>query len=53
VEADVFRRSPEHVWIVLELTQSAIAVEAEQSSDAAGLMVVVDVDRRRDPADRT
>jgi hypothetical protein len=40
---DVEGSDVQQIGIVLELPQPAVAVEAEQRSDGAGLMVVVDV----------
>jgi hypothetical protein len=53
VEADVVGRGTQQGGIVLELAQAAIAIETEQGSDAAGRMIVIDVDRRRSLAYRT
>jgi hypothetical protein len=53
VELDVVGSGTQDVRIILELTESTVAVETEQSSDPASVVVVIDVDRRRDPADRT
>jgi hypothetical protein len=51
VPLDVVRRGPEHRWVIPELPQPAIAVEAEEFTYGAGHVVVVDVPGRRCPAD--
>jgi hypothetical protein len=52
VRLDVLRGCPEQARVVLELAEAAVAVEAEQGSDRARLVVVVDVRRRSGLADR-
>jgi|UPI00068644DF hypothetical protein len=52
MELDVFSCGTQHVWIVLELPQPAVAVEAEQRPDGARHVVMVDVLSRRLLADR-
>jgi hypothetical protein len=53
VEPDVLSGRAQHVRIVLELAQPAVAVEAEESTHLAGHMVVIHVYSGRDPADGT
>jgi hypothetical protein len=53
VELDVVGGGTQDVRVVFELTESAVAVEAQQCSHPAGLVVMVDVDRRRHRADGT
>jgi hypothetical protein len=47
VELDVVGGSVEQQWVVLELSQTAIAVETQQSPHGSGGVVMVDVDGRR------
>jgi len=53
VEADVLGRGAQHVRIVLELAQSTVAVEAQQGSDGAGGVIMIDVLCGSSLADRT
>jgi hypothetical protein len=53
MEGDVVGRRVQGLWVVLELAQSTVAVETEQSPHSPSCVVVVDMDSRRRLADRT
>jgi hypothetical protein len=53
VKADVFGRGTQYGGIVLELAETSVAVEAQQRSDGAGLVIMIDMYGGRHLADRT
>jgi hypothetical protein len=53
VEGHVVRGGVQELRVVLELAETAVAVEAQERSHRARVVVVIDVDRRSELADRT